>query len=106
MGRHKKIKTPEELEQFEIILKLPESVRDGELIQAAGYGLWLVLIGERPKRMPSGKLVSTRIKLSPKGKRNWEKALEIKGFNSQRHVMRSALALVQELPVHARKTKI
>lgn len=106
MGRHKKIRTKEELEQFEIILKVPESLREPEIIRAVGHGLHLVNVGERPKRIPSGKLVSTRVKLNPKGRQDWDKALLKGGFKSKQQLLRTTLALLHELPKYARRIQI
>lgn len=105
MGRHKKIRTKEELEQFEIILKVPEALREPEILKAIGHGLHLVNVGERPKKIPSGKMVSTRIKLNPVGRQDWDKALSRGGFHSKQQLLRTTLALLHELPKYAHKIR-
>lgn len=83
--------------KYELNVKILETLRDKELVQALGYGCHLMLVGEAPRKLPEGKTISTRITLDEKSWGKWEQLQKKMPEIPKAMLVTTALALVQEI---------
>ncbi len=88
-------------------VRIPKELKEKEVVEAVGIGIYQIFSGQRPVNIPTGEEpVKTRINVSALAETYLDSLYQSNEFKSKNEILTLALAYIAEQPDWVRATNI